>query len=100
MRTNNKKSILIAGLIFGLSIFSRICLSNYLILENQKLKDYYTQRDTLLKEISKLSLVESKLSSLEYVEEKALQLGFSPMKDTLLSVEYTAPTPMASLSSQ
>ncbi len=72
---------------FFISLFGRICLSNFLASENKQLSSYYAQKYQLEKDISKLSYIDASLSSLSNVEKKAQELGFVKMSEPLMTLD-------------
>lgn len=58
----------------------------------------FTQKSELEKEISRLGFIDTSMSSLSYVEDRAKDLGFVEMKSRLLSLDPKAPVQVAALS--
>jgi len=69
-----------------ISILFRVYFSNTLVSDNTKLSSLYLEKDTLEKEISRLTYVENGLSSLSIVEQRATALGFIKMENNLLGL--------------
>lgn len=100
-----RKQIKLFKLIFVLSAFAffgslgfKIYVSNDLAVKNQDLRSVYDKQAALEEEISMLQYRDSQVSSIKYVEERALQMGYVPMKDDLISLDLHAPIQVASLS--
>jgi len=83
--------------IFVISLLSQMYISNTTALKGKAFQHLNDEKARLDKELALLKYEDSKLSSLEYVEEKALQMGFVNMTEPLLSISSPA---LASLSTQ
>lgn len=86
--------------LFAVSVLGRMYCSNHLVVKNEELRVLHMEKIELEKEISSLKYQDSQLSSLSYVESKALELGFVPLSESLLSLNVDAPLPVAALSVQ
>jgi cell division protein FtsL len=93
-----KSLTLLSLFVLIVSIIFRIYTSNQVAVKNEDLKDYYTRRDQLEKELSRLEYVDSTLSSLTGIETKAKEMGFVELNETLLTIDTRSPVPVASLS--
>jgi hypothetical protein len=82
------------------SVLCRICLSNALVGDNKKLSDLYMQKESLEKEVSKLSYLDASLSSLDHIEQRSKELGFVSMQESLLALDRNAPVSIATIISQ
>lgn len=72
-------------------------ISNTTALKGKDFQHLHDEKTQLEKELALLKFEDSKLSSLEFVEEKALQQGFIKMTEPLLSISSPA---LASLGNQ
>ena len=83
--------------LFG-SILFRVYCSNILAIKNTELRNFSLKKIDLEKEVSKLDYIDSGLSSLSSLEEKARTLGFVDQTDSLVSLNPDSPTSVAALS--
>ncbi|HNS71212.1 MAG TPA: hypothetical protein PKK07_00635 [bacterium] len=67
-------------------------------IDNTKLQNMFSERNSIEKEISFLAYIDSSLSSINEIERKALQIGFVPIESRLISLDIEAPVQVASLS--
>jgi hypothetical protein len=84
--------------IFFLSLCSKLFLCGLMTVKNGEVQDIIAKRSGLEKEVSRLGYVDSTLSSLAYVEERAAVLGFTDMNARLNSLDPKAPVQVAALS--
>lgn len=91
-----KISVLCFG-IFIISLLAQMYVSNTTALKGRDFQHLHEQKAALEKELAFLKYEDSHLSSLEYVEEKALILGFVELNEPLLTISSPS---LASLSTQ
>ena len=72
-------------------------ISNATALKGKDFRHLHEEKAELEKEMALLQFEDSRLSCLEYVEEKALDLGFEEMSDPIYAI---SPPSLASLNSQ
>jgi len=84
--------------LFILSLCTKFVLCGLTTIENGKVQDIFSQKVALEKELSRLSYVDSTLSTISYIEDKAHSLGFTNMDSRLNSLDPKAPIQMAALS--
>jgi hypothetical protein len=98
----DKKTKIFKGLfrlslfLFVFSFLSQYFLCNKNALKNGALQETLVEKENLQKEIASLEYADSRLSSLYSIEQRAADLGFVPMSDSLLTV---GPVVVASLPS-
>lgn len=68
------------------SVLARIYFSNCLVADNAKLNSLFAKRESLQKEISRLTYLENSFSALNVLESRAYSLGFVKMTDSLASL--------------
>lgn len=83
--------------IFIVSLLAQMYISNTTALKGKDFQHLHEQKAKLEKELALLKYEDSRLSSLEFVEERAVQLGFVELTEPLLSISSPA---LASLSTQ
>jgi len=93
-----KIAIIILALFFVISLICKFILCNSMAIDNTKLQNMFSERNSIEKEISFLAYVDSSLSSINEIERKALQIGFVPIESRLISLDIEAPVQVASLS--
>lgn len=81
-------------ILFTLSIGMRIYLTNKLSIKGKELEELTLNKETLEKEISKLSFEISSVSSISYVEIEARKDGFTDYKQQIAVI---SPAPVAAL---
>jgi len=91
-----KINILSLG-IFLSSLLVQMYISNTTALKGKDFQLLHQEKAKLEKELALLKYEDSRLSSLEFVEVRAVQLGFVEMTEPLLSVSSPS---LASLSTQ
>lgn len=72
-------------------------VSNATALKGRDFKNLHQEKASLEKEIALLQYEDSKLSCLDHVEEKAVQLGFEEMSEPIYAISSPS---LASLYSQ
>lgn len=86
--------------LFVLSLGCKVYCSNLLAVKNSDLRNTFLQRENLEKEISSLTYTDSQLSCIHIVEQKAYELGFVPMQESLLSLNVSSANQVAALTQQ
>jgi len=86
-----------SSVIFALALGVKLFLCGFLAVKNGELKDTFIARDYLKKEISDLNYESSRLSRMEFIEERARKIGFVEMEESLLSLDINAPDQVATL---
>jgi len=84
--------------LFVTAIGLRIYYSSNMAVRNNELKALYDQKVDLEKAVTNLTYIDSGLSSLKHVEQRASVLGFVPMNGNLRALDPYAATPVAALS--
>ncbi len=92
-----KKINILSLVIFITSLLVQMYISNTTALKGKDFQHLHEEKAVLEKELALLKYEDSRLSSLEFVEIKAAQLGFVEMTEPLLSVSSPS---LASLSTQ
>jgi hypothetical protein len=93
-----KRIVVFSSLLFVLSLCSKLVLCGVTTIENGKVQAIFFKKSALEKEISRLSYIDSTLSSIAYIEDKAKNMGFTNMESRLNSLDPTAPIQVAALS--
>ena len=92
-----KLSFALSAVFFILSLGAKIYLCGSLAVRNSDLEQAFSQRKTLEEEISKLSYIDSTLSSIISIEKQAKQIGFIDMTERVLAIDLSAPVQVAVL---
>ncbi len=92
-----KKINIVSLVIFITSLLVQMYISNTTALKGKDFQNLHEEKAKLEKELALLKYEDSRLSSLEFVEIRAVQLGFVEMTEPLLSVSSPS---LASLSTQ
>lgn len=85
-----KKICLISLGIFIISLLTQMYISNTTALKGKDFQHLHDRKEHLEKDIALLKYEDSKLSSLEFVEQQAAHLGFVKMVEPLLSISSPA----------
>ena len=72
--------------VFLFSLCFQVVISNTTALKGKDFQAYNSRKTEIEKEIALLKYEDSNLSSLDYVEGKAISLGFVPMTEALLPI--------------
>jgi hypothetical protein len=83
--------------IFLSSIAARMYFYNDLAVKNRDLKGSFDTQLALEEEITLLKYQDSELSSMSYVESQAVNMGFTPMKERLATLDLSSAGQVASL---
>lgn len=83
--------------IFISSLIIQMYISNATALKGKHFKHLHDEKAKLEKEMALLQYEDSRLSSLEYVEIRAVELGFQEMTEPLQTI---TPPSLASLNTQ
>ncbi|OGC38744.1 hypothetical protein A3K42_01760 [candidate division WWE3 bacterium RBG_13_37_7] len=92
-----KKFYILSAVMLLVSITFRVYSANCLVVDNKKLIELYAKKDSIEREMLRLSYKNAELSSLSTIEKKASELGFIPLTSSLLSVDIKTPVSIASL---
>ncbi|MFC1756072.1 hypothetical protein ACFLZK_01650 [Patescibacteria group bacterium] len=92
-----KRISILTLVIFITSLLTQMYISNATALKSKDFRYLHEQKAQLEREMALLQYEDSRLSSLEYVEVRAVELGFKEMTESLNTI--TPPT-LASLSTQ
>ncbi len=92
-----KRIFIMSLVIFISSLLVQMYISNATALKSKDFKNLHEEKAQLEKEMALLKYEDSQLSSLEYVEVRATELGFQEMTESLLTI---APPTLASLNTQ
>lgn len=92
-----RMSFLASAVLFVLSVGFKLYLCGSLAVKNNDLEQAFLQKQKLSEDISKLTYIDSKLSSISSVEERAKQLGFVEMTSRILSLNPDVPAQVAAL---
>ncbi len=71
---------------FITSMMFQMKVSNVAALKGKDFQDLYAEKEELEKAVAYLEFQESNLTSIEYIEEKAITLGFVEMVEPLASI--------------
>ena len=92
------KRIFVFSLIaFITSLMAQMYISNATALKGKDFRHLHEEKARLEKEMALLQFEDSRLSCLEYVEQKAFELGFEEMAEPIYAISSPS---LASLSSQ
>ncbi|MFC1722146.1 hypothetical protein ACFL0C_00685 [Patescibacteria group bacterium] len=72
--------------LFASCLLLQVYISNTTALKGKDFRQYQQKKSELEKEIALLQFEDANLSSLEYVENKALSMGFSPLTEPLYPI--------------
>ena len=92
-----KKVSIISLVIFVSCLLTQMYVSNATALKSRDFRYLHEEKAQLEKEMALLKYEDSRLSSLEYVEVRAIELGFLEMTESLQTI---TPPSLASLYTQ
>jgi hypothetical protein len=92
-----KITFILSTVILIASICFKLGLCSSLAVKNSELEDAFVYKKGLEDTILALSIEDSNLSSIEYVESRAKAIGFIEMTDKMLSINPEAPIQVAVL---
>ncbi len=68
--------LLLSSVIFFCSLFGQIYVTNKLAVKGKEMVELESKKISLEKQISELQLEQTSLTSLSYIEQEALKMGF------------------------
>ena len=86
----------IALFIFLVTFVTRLYVAGQSAAKNVEIKDLYTQKQALQKDVTRLRYEDLRLSSLSAVQDRAMHNGFIPFEQALLSIDIRTSQPLAS----
>ena len=95
-----KISFIVSGLVLLASIGVKSYFCNSMAVKNNFLETSVARKAEIEEDIEQLDVLRSSLSSIEYLEGRAKELGFVEMESNLISLDLDAPAQVALVTSR
>lgn len=95
-----KSAFIFSAVLFVLSVGAKFYLCNSITVKNGHLEQAFLQKDDIEEDIEMLEVQLASLSSIEYLESRAKDLGFVEMNKNLISIDLDAPNQVALVTSR